>query len=484
MPSDGVNEKSTPEPPAAGLVKRKLLLFTGVISKDMASAPTVSEILDHRPLSRVQISTFLLCGIVLVLDGFDAQSLGFLTPSMAKTLRIPISAFGPIFGVALFGLMIATMTSGPIADRWGRKWPVVISALTFGAFTILTARAASFNELLLFRFLTGLGLGGAMPNVVSLTSEYAPKRLIPVFVGVLFCGMPLGALLGGTVGAVMLPRWGWQSVLYVGGILPFVIALLLIGVLPESVRFLAAAGAGPEKIRAILGRISPELAEAPIQTSREQDHSHKGMPVKHLFTEGRAIGTVLLWIPFFMNLLIIYFIVSWLPALLEQSALAVSAGIDAIIVFSLGGMAGSLLEGRLINWCGSLVLLVLEFGISALLMASLAFTASLTLILTVTFVLGFTVQGAQAGLNALGAIFYPTTIRSTGVGWALGVGRAGSIVGPVLAGSLLSLGWHPREIFLAGAVPSLCATVAIMATARLRGNANPYRSELDPEMMA
>jgi len=193
---------------------------------------------------------------------------------------------------------------------------------------------------------------------------------------------------------------------------------------------------------------------------------------------------VLLWIPFFMNLLIIYFVVSWLPALLQQSTLPVSAGIDAIIVFSLGGMAGSLLEGRLINWCGALILLALEFGISTLLIGSLAFTASLALILTVTFVLGFTVQGAQAGLNALGAIFYPTTIRSTGVGWALGVGRVGSILGPVLAGSLLSLGWHPREIFLAGAVPSLCAALSIMATARLRGNANAYRSELDPEVLA
>jgi MFS transporter, AAHS family, 4-hydroxybenzoate transporter len=445
---------------------------------------TVSEILDQRPLSRLQISTFLLCGLVLVLDGFDAQSIGFLASSMAKTLRVPVSSFGPIFGAALFGLMISAMTAGPIADRVGRKWPIIISALTFGVFTVLTARATSFNELLFFRFLTGLGLGGAMPNVVSLTSEYAPKRLVSVFVSMLFCGMPMGALLGGLVGAVMLPRWGWRSVLYVGGILPFVVALALIQVLPESVRFLSVSGADITKIRAILARIAPDLVDAPLQAVAADDARRKGIPVKYLFTEGRAIGTVLLWVPYFMNLLIIYFIVSWLPALLQQAELPVSAGIDAILLFSLGGMAGSLLEGRLMIGLGALFLLVTEFGISTLLIGSLAFTTSFALIMTVTFILGFTVQGAQAGLNALVASFYPTAIRSTGVGWALGIGRIGSIVGPVLGGVMLSIGWHPRQILLAGAIPALCAAVSILVTSRLRGSSSAYRSAPDPEPIA
>jgi AAHS family 4-hydroxybenzoate transporter-like MFS transporter len=168
----------------------------------MDRALTVSKMIDQRPLSRLRISTFLLCGLVLVLDGFDVQSLGFLAPSRAKAFRVPVSSFGPIFGAALFGLMISAMTSGPIADRWGRKWPIVVSTLIFGIFTGLTARATSFNELLTFRFLTGIGLGGAMPNVAPLTSEYAPKRLVPACVNMVFCGMPAGALLGGSVGAV------------------------------------------------------------------------------------------------------------------------------------------------------------------------------------------------------------------------------------------------------------------------------------------
>jgi AAHS family 4-hydroxybenzoate transporter-like MFS transporter len=192
----------------------------------------VSEIIDERPLSRFQSRTILLCGVVLVLDGFDTQSIGFLAPSMAESLHISIRTFGPVFAAALIGLMISSMTVGPIADRVGRKWPVVIATLTFSTFAIATARATTFNELVAFRFLTGLGLGGAMPNVVALTSEYAPKRLQQVLVAMLFCGMPFGALLGGLVSSVMLPRWGWQSVFYAGGILPLVVALILIKLLP------------------------------------------------------------------------------------------------------------------------------------------------------------------------------------------------------------------------------------------------------------
>jgi AAHS family 4-hydroxybenzoate transporter-like MFS transporter len=446
----------------------------------MTKALTVGEIIDQRPLSRFQVSTIVLCGLVLVLDGFDAQSLGFLAPSIARTLGVPVRTFGPIFGAALFGLMISAMIAGPVADRWGRKWLVVFCTMMFGTFTILTARAVSFDQVLAFRFLTGLGLGGAMPNVVALTSEYAPRRLRSTFVSMLFCGMPLGALLGGLVGSVVLPRWGWQAVLYIGGLLPFALALALIGLLPESVRFLSVTAADPRRIRGILSRISPDLANLPAESLSSPDDRRKGIPVKYLFTEGRAIGTVLLWVPYFMNLLIIYFIVSWLPALLQQAEMPASAGINAILLFSLGGVVGSLAEGPSMNAFGALTVLVSEFAISTLLIGSLAFVASLPLILAVTFILGFTVQGAQGGLNALVAGFYPTAIRSTGVGWALGVGRVGSIVGPVLGGMMLSAGWHPRQIFLAGAIPALCAAVAITITGRLRSSASAYRPEFDP----
>jgi MFS transporter, AAHS family, 4-hydroxybenzoate transporter len=444
----------------------------------MERAPTVSEIIDQRPLSHFQLWTMALCGLVIVLDGFDTQSIGFLAPSMADSLHIPVKTFGPIFSAALVGLMISSMIAGPIADLWGRKVPIVVSTLMFGTFAILTPRATTFNELLALRFLTGLGLGGAMPNVVALLSEYAPKRLVAVLVSVLFCGMPAGALLGGVVSWVILPRWGWQSVFYAGGILPFSLALLLIAVLPESVRYLEVSSADQRKIAAILKRISPEFATAPFSRVSPQDR-RKNAPVVRLFTEDRLKATILLWMPFFMNLLILYFVVSWMPALLRQTGMQAFAGITAIVVFSAGGMAGSLFEGGLMNRWGTFPVLLAEFVCSALLIASLAYSASFALTIAITFALGFVVQGAQAGLNAISAIIYPTSIRSTGIGWALGVGRVGSIVGPVLAGLLLKINWGPREIFLAGAIPAVCAAAATLTSLCSRRTSPMDRSAAD-----
>ena len=334
---------------------------------------------------------------------------------------------------------------------------------------MLTARCTSFDQLLAFRFLTGLGLGGALSNSVALMSEYAPKRLLAVIVSMMFCGMPAGAVLGTQVSAIMLPRWGWQSVFYAGGILPVTLAVLLIAILPESVRYLEVTGADQRKISRILARISPELASAPISRSEQQDQRTKA-PVINLFTEGRAAGTILLWIPYFMNLLMLYFIVFWLPALLRQTGKPVSAGITAIMLFSVGGIAGSFIEGSFMNRWGALRVLLTEFLCTTLLIAALAYSTSFALMMTITFVLGFVVQGAQGGLSAVAATFYPISIRSTGIGWCLGVGRIGSIVGPMLGGVMLKLNWTPREILLAGAIPALCAAAATFASLRLRTN--------------
>jgi AAHS family 4-hydroxybenzoate transporter-like MFS transporter len=435
----------------------------------MESAPTVSEIIDQRPMGRYQVWTMAMCGMVIVLDGFDTQSIGFLAPSMAETLRVPVKTFGPIFAAALVGLMISSMLSGPIADRWGRKWPIVTCTLIFGSFAMLTAHCTSFDQLLVFRFLTGLGLGGALSNSVALMSEYAPKRLLAVIVSIMFCGMPAGAVLATQVSAIMLPRWGWQSVFYAGGVLPLTLALLLIAILPESVRYLEVSGADQQKISNILARISPELATAPRSRSEHQDQRTKA-PVVNLFTEGRAPGTILLWIPFFMNLLMLYFVVFWLPALLRQTGKPVSAGVTAIMLFSVGGIAGSFIEGNLMNRWGAFQVLLAEFLCTTLLIGSLAYSNSFPLMMTITFVLGFVVQGAQGGLSAVAATFYPISIRSTGIGWCLGIGRIGSIVGPILGGVMLKLNWSPREILLAGSIPALCAAAATFTSLRLRSN--------------
>jgi AAHS family 4-hydroxybenzoate transporter-like MFS transporter len=442
---------------------------------------TVNEIIDQRPLSRFQIRTIVLCGLVLVLDGYDALTMGYLVNPVADATHIPVHSFGPILSASLLGLMVAALGTGPIADRWGRKWPVIFSALAFAVFAILTAHATTLLQFFFCRFLTGLGLGGAMPNVVALASEYSPKPKLAVVVALLFTGMPLGGWLCGLLSSVLIPTWGWRWVLYIGGIVPLAIALLLILALPESVRFLVVRGKDAQKMRKILARISPEFASGQIElSSRSDEQPRRGVPVKHLFTEGRALGTILLWIPNFLNLLLLYFINSWLPALLRQSGMSVSRAVTATAFFSFGGVFACLVEGSLLNRVGAHRTLVAEFGLSGLLIAGLSYLLRpFWLAVVVTFVLGLQVIGAQAGLNALAAKFYPTSIRSTGVGWALGVGRIGSIVGPVLAGMLLTAGWKPRELMFSGAVCGLCAALAIWFSKQIRGTATAYTRDSD-----
>ena len=245
---------------------------------------------------------------------------------------------------------------------------------------------------------------------------------------------------------------------------------------PESVRYLEVSGANQRKISNILARISPELRDAPISRSEQQDQRRKA-PVINLFTEGRAAGPILLWIPFFMNLLMLYLIVFWLPALLRQTGRPVTAGITAILLFSVGGIAGSFVEGGFMNRWGAFPVLLTEFLCTTLLIASLAYSSSFPLMMAITFVLGFVVQGAQGGLSAVAATFYPISIRSTGIGWCLGVGRIGSIVGPILGGMMLKLDWSPREILLVGSIPALCAAAATFASLRLGTNMPAEKKE-------
>ena len=439
---------------------------------------TISEIMDERPLGRFQLFTIGLCGLVVIFDGFATQSIGILAPSISQTLGVPLKSFGTILSAALLGLMIASLAMGPVADRWGRKWAIVLSVLTFAVFMVLSAGATSFNQLLVYRFLTGLGLGGAIPNAIALGCEYAPKRLVATIVGSVIAGMPLGQVIAGQVSSVLLPtHWGWRSVFYFGGILPLVVALILVIWLPESVRFLSVRGADKKKISRILRRISPELANVSIRQDPSQGHESKGMSVKHLFTEGRAVTTILLWIPFFMNLLILYFVVSWLPALLREVNMPISAGVAAATIFGVGSVIGCFVEGPLMTRLGAYVILLVEFGLCILLVGLLSLVAtSFLLVMVVTFILGLSVTSAQAGLNALAANFYPTSIRSTGVGWALGIGRIGSVVGPVLGGIMLKMGWTPQQILLSIAVPAFCAGLAIILSNRLVGSANAYQA--------
>lgn len=446
----------------------------------MASrALSVGEVIDQQPLSAVQIWTIVLCAVVLTMDGYHAVSMGFVTGPVAAATHIPLSSFGWILSISLIGLMIAALGTGPIADRVGRKWLVIGSEVAFGLFSILNGRAHTYDEFLVYRFLTGLGLGGAMPNVVALASEYSPRRLMPAVVSILFVGMPLGGTICGVVAREVIGTYGWQWVFYIGGAVPLAIAILLIIFLPESAPFLAARKREPEKIAKILRRIAPNVDLSRVDFSKTSDEvARKGVPVRHLFTEGRAFGTVLLWIPNFMNLLLIYFVNSWMPTLLKQAGMTTSQGVIVTSAFNFGGIFACFLEGPLIQFGGSFLMLLIEFLLTGGAMVGIALlTRSFALAIIVALISGFLIIGTQAGLNAVAAKFYPTPIRSTGVGWALGVGRVGSIVGPILAAMMLKAKWRPREIILSAAICGLLGFLAILASKLSRTVKTPYDAD-------
>src|SRR6516225_11279703 len=232
------------------------------IPENSASPVDVAEFIDAQPVGGFQIRLLLTCAAVLFLDGFDTQAIGFVAPALAKEWGVTKVALGPVFSAGLFGLMIGALVFGPVADRLGRKTVIIFSTLAFGLGALATAFAWDLTSLLVLRFLTGLGLGGAMPNAIALTSDFSPKRRRATMVMIMFCGFSIGAALGGLLAADMIPRFGWRAVFIVGGIAPLLMLPILVWRLPESVRFLATFGHAPERVAELLGKISPTTAFA------------------------------------------------------------------------------------------------------------------------------------------------------------------------------------------------------------------------------
>jgi len=434
-------------------------------------AATGSAVVNRARFGSLQFGVTALCFVIAMLDGFDTQSIAFVAPRIAEDWGLTPAAFGPIFSVGLVGLMLGAFLLSPAADRFGRKTIILISTVIFGVFALLTATADSMQALLIYRLLTGLGLGAAMPNIIALTSEYAPDRLRATLVTVMFCGFPLGSTVGGLISSWLIANWDWHAVFVLGGVLPLLLTPVLMALLPESVRFLVARGAPERRIAPIVRRIDPDVSpQAFIQGMKdEQSSAAKGFSVFQLFREGRATVTALLWVAFFMNLLVMYFLVNWLPTLLKGAGLPLSLAILSTATLNLGGVIGAIVLGRLIDKLSPYLVLGAAYAASAAFIAVIAFGGvNLTVLLTGAALSGFGVVGAQIGCNALAASVYPTAIRATGVGWALGVGRIGAIVGPLVGGMLLAREWTPQNIILTAVVPALVASVAVFALGAVR----------------
>lgn len=427
----------------------------------------VTTLIDSRPISRLQWLVFAFCALVAFLDGADSQSIGVAGPLIAAEFHMAMGAFTPAFSAGLLGATIGALTFGGLGDRFGRKRMLVVAVLLLSVFTLLTAVASNFTELLVIRFFGGLGLGGATPCFITLSAEFTPRRRRAMLTSMLWAAYPLGASLGGVVNAYVIPALGWQAVFAIGGGLPLLVALLIAVLLPESLGYLVARDPRSARARAIARRLDPSLGPD-IRLVMETE-TVIGAALRNLFTQGRAMGTILLWLIFFMAFGTTTIIVLLSPTLFRSSGLSLSTAALLVGLNNFVGVAGMASAGRLLERFGPLVL-VPAFWLGAAILAAMGSVASSAVLSAVCMaLLGVTVLLGASGGIALAAVSYPTAIRSTGVGWAMGMGRFGQVCSPLIVGAMLKEGWAVPTILGAMALlPVLAGLFVFLRTLQLR----------------
>ncbi len=426
----------------------------------------VQDVINAHPLSGMQRWVIALCFLVVAIDGFDTAAIGFIAPALRAQWGVTPTQLAPLFGAGLFGLMVGAFIFGPLADKFGRKPVLIATTVFFGLATLASALATSVEALVALRFVTGLGLGGAMPAAITLTSEFCPEQRRSSLVTIMFCGFTIGSASAGLAASHVVSAYGWQGLLLLGGVMPLVLTILLVTVLPESIRYLVLKHADPQRIRALLKRVTGE--DLPEDATFTGTIKPSASPVPDLFRNGLATGTLLIWVTFFMSLLVFYLLSSWLPLLITTAGFSMANASLMAATLAAGGTVGAIVIGRFMDRFDPHRVLAVAYLVAGLFVILLGATVSTPWLLVASiFGAGFGVAGAQVGVNALAAAYYPTAIRATGVSWANAIGRTGSVLGSMVGGFLLSLGWDLTTVFSVAAGPLFVATAGMLLKASL-----------------
>ncbi len=422
----------------------------------------IQAFINRHPFSKYQWMILVLCFVTVAMDGFDTAIIGFIASDLVQEWGVQKSDLGPVMSAALVGLALGALTAGPMADRIGRKKVLVLSILVFGGFSLITAFATSLTQLTVLRFLTGLGLGAAMPNAATLMSEYAPERRRALLVNLMFVGFPIGSSMGGFISAWMIPHYGWQSVLVLGGVMPLALAVALIILLPESARYLAVKNKSQQQIGTILRRIAP-LPDNTHFVLQEAGQVKEQSALGVIFSPRYLVGTIMLCLTYFMGLLIFYLLTSWLPLLIRETGATLSQASIITALFPLGGGIGVLILGALMDKINPNKVVAVGYLLTGIFVCLVGFsTDSLVLMGVMVFIAGTIMNGAQSSMPALAAGFYPTQGRATGVAWMLGLGRFGGILGAFSGAFLMQAELSFKTIFALLAIPALLSAMALM----------------------
>lgn len=421
----------------------------------------VGAIINDTPINGFRGSIFALCFIVMMLDGFDTQAAAFVAPTLMGEWKLTPGTMGAIFSSVLLGAIIGAFLLGYVSDKLGRRYILAACVAWFGVFNLATALSTTADAFLIFRFICGLGLGGAIPNVVAMVSEYAPEKRRATLVAAAWAGFGLGAVIGGLVSIPLITAFSWHAVFVLGGILPLIVAPFILWKLPESVKFLSLSANNNSAIAAVVRKINPQGDYQESDTYVVRNEKQAGTKISAIFQDGLALGSVFLCLALFMSLLLVYLFLNWIPLLLRTSGLSMQNALLGTVIFNFAGLFGSIACGWLIdrNKKHGLFVLIGVYVLGAIAVASIGLVGpTFGAIMTTIFLSGFLVIGVQLSLQAVIAAYYPTAIRGTGIGWSQVVGRSGSLIGPIVGGYLVAAGFTPAQLFqISSAAPLLAA---------------------------
>jgi AAHS family 4-hydroxybenzoate transporter-like MFS transporter len=424
--------------------------------------------LDQRGIGAFHIKLIIWSLFIVLIDGYDIGAISFALPSLIKEWGISPRDVGPVLSASLVGILFGSAIFGFVGDRYGRKAALVAANLWFGVFTFIAAYSTNLTEMTALRFLAGLGIGGIIPNVIAINAESAPRKLRATMALIAVGLVPIGGAIPGFLAASLVPSQGWQILFYIGGIVPVLIGICGFFGLPESIKFMALKEKHRGAMEKLIHQIRPDFVIPPnARFVIEDEKNVAGFNPSYLFKDGLGLITPLLWLIFALNLMGYFFLASWTPTLLVTAAhLPPQVGAITGAVMQVGGTVGPLL---LCRWIGNrrFAAITVMFILAVPVVGSVGWfgiTSEATLMISAFFA-GFLVLGIQSGINVSGALVYPTSLRSNGSGWELGIGRFGSIVGPLLGAAFVAL--PIEQLYMWAAVPFAIGAVACFIVYRL-----------------
>lgn len=412
--------------------------------------------------------------LVILFDGYDVVIYGAVVPSLIKEWGISDVTAGAIGSYTVMGTAAGAIVFGLLADKLGRKKIILLTIFLFSFFTLLSGFANGPTMFIIFRVIAGIGLGGVMPNVIALTTEFAPKHIRSTLVSFVFCGYSVGAIAAALTSRSLLPTVGWEPVFWLAGI-PLLFFPLLIKVIPESVSFLIQTGR-VEEAKRVLAKIDPTINVKEAIELKKPDERAPGSPVIKLFEQKRAISTVMFWISCFSAFILIYSMNTWLPRLMMQAGYDLKSSLTFIAVMQIGAIVGTIVFGRLVDKLGFKKVLVPLFFCGAIALSLIGFTNSPFIAYGLISVIGAASVGVQNMSNAFVSQYYPTEMRSTALGSTMAFGRMGGIVAPTFVGILLTMNLQPQYNFAAIASAAVLGGFAMLFVQEKHGN---YNKEAD-----